>query len=622
MKKFVFILIGIGLSALLWGQAVTDPSFVDGRRTFIGAPLGTVAQQQPSGTQVTAQAQGALANHLNAQGQAEEQGVNLRDTTAQGVLRRLQFLEYLHGLTGAAPAGPVQGFIPAQFGTDQVIIIGYEGPQLKGEIQIPSTLDVNGIAGTVVGIGDSALSNLKIDGKIIIPNTVTFIGVEAFANNIINGVEIPESVTEIRNSAFTNNKLANVTIPTSISTITYGTFSNNVLTSVTIPSTVTLIEHHAFATNLLAALNIPTSVTQIDNSAFENNRLAALTIPDSIEAIGDNAFATNRLTSIRISRNQGLTKLNYGVFSHNLLPTVEIPANITEIGDNAFTDNRMKQVTIPQQVVSIGKGSFSVNALEKVNFTGDETIQRTGYSGQVQGASVTSIGDGAFSINRLTQISIPDTVTIIGSQAFYANHISRVNFGVGVEKIGSYAFQQNNLIGVTIPDSVIEIGEGSFIGAQPNVQPQALLKDQGPTQVYQNKLTQVALGNTLETIGIAAFGYNQIDSITIPNSVQEIRREAFTNNLIAGLSLGTSVQIIGDRAFNVNQITTVRIPETCTALGVGAFTNNKINQPVIIPRGVIGNSANMQNVLNTQGRRDAIQRAFDNKPAEFILIFL
>lgn len=83
----------------------------------------------------------------------------------------------------------------------------------------------------------------------------------------------------------------------------------------------------------------------------------------------------------------------------------------TEILDSAFRGrDEVKSVTIPDSVTSIGNEAFSFNELTEV----------------VIGDSVTSIGSGAFSVNELTEVVIGDSVTSIGSGAFFGNQLTEV----------------------------------------------------------------------------------------------------------------------------------------------------------------------------------------------------
>ena len=155
----------------------------------------------------------------------------------------------------------------------------------------------------------------------------------AFTENELTSVVIPNSVTTIGIGAFYKNKLTSVVIPNSVITIDKSAFRNNELTSVTIGKSVTTIGIGAFADNYLENVEIPNSVTIIGNYAFYNNKLTSVVIPDSVKTIGNNAFNNNKLTSI------------------------EIPDSVETIGKGAFRNNELKFVKIPDSV----KGTFLIN---------------------------------------------------------------------------------------------------------------------------------------------------------------------------------------------------------------------------------------------------------------------
>jgi hypothetical protein len=116
--------------------------------------------------------------------------------------------------------------------------------------------------------------------------------------------------------------------------------------------------------------------------------------------------------------------------------------------------------------------------------------------------------------------------------AFFKNQLTSVTIPDSVTSIGSFAFAENQLTTVTIPDSVTSIGEGAFL---------------------KNQLTSVTIPNSVKTIGGRAFANNPLTSIIIPDSVA-----TFNNNVFSGvrnltrISIGANVNITGTERIGFN----------------------------------------------------------------------
>ncbi len=194
--------------------------------------------------------------------------------------------------------------------------------------------------------------------------------------------------------------------------------------------------------------------------------------------------------------------------------------------------------------------------------------------------TVTEIGENAFMRTSITQIVIPDSVKIIGYRAFSDCHkLKSVTLGSSVTTIEDYAFNNcYKLQSITIPDSVTTIGKNAFeycdelssVTLSQNVTEIAdyqfkdcknltsIIIPNGVTTLGENafehcsKLTEVTLPNTLTTIYSGCFNYcSSLLSINIPNLVNEIPRGTFVDCYsLMSVTIGSSVTSIAQSAFD------------------------------------------------------------------------
>lgn len=216
----------------------------------------------------------------------------------------------------------------------------------------------------------------------------------------------------------------------------------------------------------------------------------------------------------------------------------------------------IKSVTIADTVTSVGSDAF----YGCTNLTAVDL-----------GSGVAKIGSGAFyECNALKEIVIPDSVTSIGSNAFYnCFRLSAVTMGSGVTSIGASAFKYcTSLTEIVIPDSVTTIGEVAFSWCE--------------------KLTTVTMSSSVTKIGSSAFIYcSKLNKVIIsdPDAWLKISFGGSSANpltyahaLYVGDELLTDLVIPGT-VTNINQyafygctsITSVYMPQSVTSIGQYAF---------------------------------------------------
>jgi len=97
-----------------------------------------------------------------------------------------------------------------------------------------------------------------------------------------------------------------------------------------------------------------------------------------------------------------------------------------------------------------------------------------------------------------------------------------------------------------------------------------------------NNLTTVTIPNSVTSIGLAAVSSNALTTVTIPNSVTSVGNGAFSSNRLANVTIGSSVTGIGQAAFLYNVLTTVTIPKSVTSIGTLAFGENRLTSVMFL----------------------------------------
>ena len=181
--------------------------------------------------------------------------------------------------------------------------------------------------------------------------------------------------------------------------------------------------------------------------------MTTYSIPANIKNIGDFAFARSGLESINIP--SGVSRIGYAAFYHcDNLKEINIPASVTWIEPSAFAFSGWLQqwagnleasdfLIVGDGILLAYKGNSSYVEIPE----GVETIAPACFMGHTE----------------ITGINIPDTVTIIGEEAFKdCFNLTALHGAEYVKKIQDRAFENTNLQEIVINSYVEEIGLGAF----------------------------------------------------------------------------------------------------------------------------------------------------------------
>lgn len=467
----------------------------------------------------------------------------------------------------------------------------------KDKIKINPRLELPkvGLTGEkIVALGDGA-NNVGIfvysegdknytPASIVLPDSLTKIGKWTFALNTtltyeaeMKAINLPDGLVEIGQTAFQNSKLESVSIPDSVTTMGIGSFTGSAnLKEVKLSRNVEVIPQSAFASAIeLKNIAIPEGVKEIGKQAFAGTHVEELSLPSTLVEIEQRAFE-----------------------NHNLV-TLEIPSNVKNIGKYAFRVNqegytgKLKTLVLHEGLLSIGQEAFVGSAIEEV------TLPSTTVLSTIDKAADCIFGNKSKPAEPIVVVRVSDESKVNAYNTSYANNYShRVIYD---ELLGS---------GWNHKDFTYDEGTATITG----------WSESG--QVKRTQLRELVLpdttpdGKTIVAVGEGAFKIpdnevvitkfgiyspNGMRSVKLPNGIQTIGKEAFSQNALTEVDL-KSVTEIGYRAFYGNDLVKVQIPDTVTKLGDGAFATNDIKElklssgVTIIPKGVFSMNIHLESI--------------------------
>ncbi|MBE6668412.1 MAG: hypothetical protein E7607_08920 [Ruminococcaceae bacterium] len=248
-------------------------------------------------------------------------------------------------------------------------------------------------------------------------------------------------------------------------------------------------------------------------------------------------------------------------------------------GENNNTVNQDDKKELKYELNEAGDGYLVVNA-GNYPLNAEEIVIPAEY----QGKPVIGIAKKAFSFNHAKRIELPNSIKIIGENAFEnCYYLTGIVIPDSVESIGANAFKDCiAFTEITVPESVSYMGEGVFEYCN------SLVKANIPSKITAiaketfnccNNLTEVSLHNGITAIGDDAFAYcYALKNVNIPDSVTEIGAGAFSGcKALEKIVISESVKRIGNGAFGgCTAITEIYIPDTIEEIGQEIFSSENI----------------------------------------------
>lgn len=251
-----------------------------------------------------------------------------------------------------------------------------------------------------------------------------------------------------------------------------------------------------------------------------------------------------------------------------VLQNVELPITLKRIGANAFrNDEMLKNINLPDSIEVIDEEAFFCCKSMRI----DKLPQ-----------NITIIGNSAFGWCNMENITIPNSVDVIGHTPFPHNCTDihsdseryvikndllidtyeqiliqlvsplkpKITIPKHISKIGNFAFSHSDIESISIPSDIKEIGKGIFWSCK--------------------KLESICFEGSLAFIPQNTFAYcHSLTSIKLPAGVKEIGANAFYEcKCLNNVELNKELTILRKGVFNAcNNLVSLDLPESLEIIG-------------------------------------------------------
>ena len=346
----------------------------------------------------------------------------------------------------------------------------FSGCESLTDIKIPDS---------VTKIGFCAFADCENLEELTLPKNIEVLEGCILRNTSVKSINIPASLKIAKSGsiadmdyAFEDSYIETAVIDNGMEVIPEGLFCGaSKLQTVEIPDTVTAISDSAFSgCQSLTGIKIPSGLKSIGNNAFSGcENIKEIELNEGLESLGACAFSGTGITEIVIPKT---VESIYGVTGMAGLA-----------GYSAFEESNVKEVTFAEGATIIPQQSFfGCKSIEKINIPNTvKTIGNNAFSGcenlkEIElPEGIESIGANAFSGTGITSLTIPASLKsgyasagmiAIGAYSIAEDsNIKEVTFAEGTKKIPDRIFFNcSTLEKVNLPDSVELIGKEAFAG--------------------------------------------------------------------------------------------------------------------------------------------------------------
>ena len=337
-------------------------------------------------------------------------------------------------------------------------------------------------------------------------------------------------------------------------------------------------------------------VVSIGYRSFSNSenadKIELITLPSTVTTISGGAFSgMDNLKKINL--NEGITHISSYAFAYcPSLVSLVLPNSVEYVGERLFDGcESLKEITWPGNDVEMDTETFYGSSIEKINLS----------------EGMTTIYDNFFLYTKVTSVTVPSTVDLVMSKAFFNSNwqhtVENVTF-LNCESLNLECLEHTNspaLKNVYTPDIFTDISHDLL-----NVYNVAYddasgywhltyVGDYSSYEVHHDKSFDYILNENGEAVLIKYTGVNPYivlpEDVGFPDMnygvVTEIGSGTFTDTTVTKVIISDTIKRIGNYAFErCASLTTVEIPDSVTEIGNGAFYGCSALETLTLPETV------------------------------------
>lgn len=311
------------------------------------------------------------------------------------------------------------------------------------------------------------------------------------------------------------------------------------------------------------------NVKYIETEVFMGcKELEAVTLGENIEYISFRCFKNCvNLKTVDFSKCKKLLHISSESFARcSSLNNIIMPKSLTFIDDRAFCDceslshcilndglktistlsfaycheDLIKNIHIPNSVTTLYYNSFSNMSMPE--YVDTWCIDYNGHDGVFRIKDGTKyIAIGVFENNiKVKRVILPDSVKTIESRAFYCDSIEEIEIGKGVTYIGESAIKKDRVKKIYYRGQIsdwLKVGNSGCLYCDEFI-------------IDGKTVEHLIIPNGIKKIPSNMFaGIKSITEVTLPSTVEIIKRWAFGYTSIKKINGGENVMYIGANAF-------------------------------------------------------------------------